>query len=118
MSPRGTSGSSTSDKSIIFPIVIVAGIITLVVGLVIAVILLVGVLTPITQDVIDTTGDSNTMFGASGQICNNSVHNWSGCADAFTGVNGTISGSLITFVLIGVLVLIAGVAIYGIANRG
>lgn len=68
-----------------------AGIIALVVGLVIGVILLVGVLTPITQDVV---ADAN-----------------------FTGTNATIANNLVTFILIGVLVLVAGVAIYGMARR-
>lgn len=68
-----------------------AGIIALVVGLVIGVILLVGVLTPITQDVVASSN--------------------------FTGTNKTIADNLVTFILIGVLVLVAGVAIYGMARR-
>jgi len=95
----------------------VAGIIALVVGLVVAVILLVGILVPITSSTVSTVGDSNTLYGASGDLCNNSVSNWSGCADSFTGVNAAIGNNLITFILIGVLVLVAGVAIYGMASR-
>ena len=69
----------------------VAGIIALVVGLVVAVILMVGVLVPVTKTVVDN--------------------------QSFTGVNKTISDNLITFILIGVLVLIAGIAIYGMTRR-
>ena len=69
----------------------VGTIIALVVGLVVAVILLVGVLVPITED---TVAEAN-----------------------FTGTNATIADNLTTFILIGVLVLIAGVAIYGMARR-
>lgn len=68
-----------------------AGIIALVVGLVIGVILLVGVLVPITTDTVD--------------------------AQNFTGTNATIADNLTTFILIGVLVLIAGIAIYGMSRR-
>jgi uncharacterized BrkB/YihY/UPF0761 family membrane protein len=67
------------------------GIIALVIGLVIGVILLVGVLIPITSD---TVADQN-----------------------FTGTNATIADNLTTFILIGVLVLVAGVAIYGMARK-
>jgi uncharacterized protein YqhQ len=69
----------------------VAGIISLVVGLVVAVILMVGVLVPIVSTTV-----------ASGN---------------FTGVNATIANNLTTFILIGVLVLIAGIAIYGMSRR-
>jgi len=69
----------------------VAGIIALVVGLVVAVILLIGVLVPVTADVV-ATGN-------------------------FSGVNLTIANNLTTFILIGVLVLIAGVAIFGMSRR-
>jgi hypothetical protein len=69
----------------------VGGIIALVVGLVVAVILLVGVLIPITTQTVAN--------------------------QSFTGVNATIGNNLTTFILIGVLVLIAGIAIYGMANR-
>ena len=68
-----------------------AGIIALVVGLVIGVILLVGVLIPITTDTVD--------------------------AQNFSGTNATIADNLTTFILIGVLVLIAGIAIYGMSRR-
>jgi len=68
-----------------------AGIITLVVGLVIGVILLIGVLVPITTGVVGNA--------------------------AFTGTNLTIANNLVTFILIGVLVLVAGVAIYGMGRR-
>jgi hypothetical protein len=68
----------------------VGGIVALVIGLVVAVILMVGVLIPIVTNV---TG-----------------------AAAFTGVNLTIANNLTTFILLGVLVLIAGIAIYGFSN--
>ncbi len=68
-----------------------AGVIALVIGLVIGVILLVGVLVPITQDTVD--------------------------AQNFTGTNATIADNLTTFILIGVLVLVAGVAIYGMSRK-
>jgi len=68
-----------------------AGIIALVVGLVIGVILLVGVLVPITQDTVDSQN--------------------------FTGTNATIADNLTTFILVGVLVLVAGIAIYGMARK-
>lgn len=68
-----------------------AGIIALVIGLVVGVILLVGVLVPITQTVVDN--------------------------QSFTGVNKTIGDNLVTFILIGVLVLVAGVAIYGMSRK-
>lgn len=67
------------------------GIIYLVVGLVIGVILLVGVLVPVTSTVVTN--------------------------QAFTGVNATIANNLTTFILIGVLVLVAGIAMYGMARR-
>jgi hypothetical protein len=69
----------------------VAGIIGLVVGLVVAVILMIGVLVPIVADVVAN--------------------------QSFTGVNATIANNLTTFILIGVLVLIAGIAIYGMSRR-
>ena len=69
----------------------VAGIISLVVGLVVAVILMIGVLVPVVSSVV-TTGN-------------------------FTGVNATIANNLTTFILIGVLVLIAGIAIYGMSKE-
>jgi hypothetical protein len=69
----------------------VAGIIGLVVGLVVAVILMIGVLVPIVADTV-TAGN-------------------------FSGVNATIANNLTTFILIGVLVLIAGIAIYGMSRR-
>lgn len=68
-----------------------AGIIALVIGLVIGVILLVGVLVPITEDVVEN--------------------------QSFTGTNATIANNLTTFILIGVLVLVAGVAVYGMSRR-
>ena len=68
-----------------------AGVISLVIGLVIGVILLVGVLVPITSDVVTN--------------------------QAFTGTNATIANNLVTFILIGVLVLVAGVAIYGMGRK-
>lgn len=70
-----------------------AGIIALVVGLVIGVILLVGVLIPVTEGVVDT---ANFTAGST---------------------NATIANNLTTFILIGVLVLVAGVAIYGMSRR-
>jgi hypothetical protein len=96
----------------------VAGIVALVVGLIVAVILLVAVLVPVTTDVVETAGNSNEFLGASGAACNNTVANWSGCASAFAGVNKTVTDNFTTFILIGVLVLIAGIAIYGMAKRG
>jgi hypothetical protein len=66
-------------------------VIALVVGLVIAVVLLVGVLVPITTQTV--------------------------AAQNFTGTNATIANNLVTFILIGILVLIAGVAIYGMGNK-
>jgi uncharacterized BrkB/YihY/UPF0761 family membrane protein len=63
------------------------GIIALVVGLVIGVILLVGVLIPITTNVVAN--------------------------QSFTGTNKTIADNLTTFILIGVLVLVAGIAYFG-----
>jgi len=66
-------------------------IVALVVGLVVAVILMIGVLIPITSTVVTN--------------------------QAFTGVNATIANNLTTFILLGVLVLIAGIAIYGFAGR-
>lgn len=69
----------------------VGTIVSLVIGLVVAVILMVGVLIPITTNVTS--------------------------AQSFTGVNLTISNNLVTFILIGVLVLIAGIAIYGLSRR-
>lgn len=67
------------------------GIIILVVGLIIGVILLVGVLVPITSS---TVADQN-----------------------FSGTNKTIGDNLVTFILIGALVLVAGIAIYGMTRK-
>jgi hypothetical protein len=69
----------------------VGTIVALVVGLIIAIILLVGVFVPILTNV---TGEQ-----------------------AFTGVNLTIANNLTTFVLLGVLVLIAGIAMFGIGRK-
>lgn len=66
-------------------------IISVVIGLVIAVVLMVGVLVPITNDVVAN--------------------------QAFTGTNATIANNLTTFILIGVLVLIAGVAMVGLGRK-
>jgi hypothetical protein len=68
-----------------------SAIIALVISLVIGVILLIGVLVPITQSTV-TTGN-------------------------FTGVNSTIANNLVTFILIGVLVLVAGIAIFGMSRK-
>lgn len=68
-----------------------AGIIYLVVGLVVGVILLVGVLLPVTSGVVT---DAN-----------------------LTGTNKTIGDNLTTFILIGTLVLVASIAVYGMAGR-
>ena len=67
------------------------GIIYLVVGLVIGVILLVGVLVPITTTVVAN--------------------------QSFTGTNLTIANNLVTFILIGVLVLVASISVYGMARK-
>lgn len=67
------------------------GIIFLVVSLVIGVILLVGVLVPITQS---TVTDAN-----------------------LTGTNATIASNLVTFILIGVLVLVASISVYGMSRK-
>jgi uncharacterized membrane protein len=75
----------------------VGGIVALVIGLVVAVILLIGVLIPIMTAVVGT----NSTTGQN-----------------FTGVNATIAFNLTTFVMLGVLVLIAGIAVYGFANKG
>jgi hypothetical protein len=74
----------------------VGGIVMLVVGVVIAAILLIGVLVPIITTVVGT----NSTTGQN-----------------FTGVNLTIAQNLTTFVLLGVLVLIAGVAMFGLSRR-
>ena len=63
------------------------GIVAVVIGLVVGVILLVGVLVPITTQVVAN--------------------------QTFTGTNKTIADNLTTFILIGVLVLIAGLAYFG-----
>ena len=68
-----------------------SGIIMLVVGLVIGIILLIGVLVPITTNVVAN--------------------------QSFTGVNKTIGDNLTTFILIGALVLVAGIAIYGFSRK-
>lgn len=67
------------------------GIVYLVVGLVIGMVLLIGVLVPITQNVVAN--------------------------QAFTGINATIANNLVTFILIGSLVLVASIALVGMANR-
>ena len=69
----------------------VGTIIALVIGLVVSVIMMIGVLVPITTNVTGGQG--------------------------FTGVNLTISNNLVTFILIGVLVLIASVSIYGLSRK-
>ena len=63
------------------------GIVAVVIGLVVGVILLVGVLVPITTSTVSSQN--------------------------FTGTNKTIADNLTTFILIGVLVLIAGLAYFG-----
>jgi uncharacterized BrkB/YihY/UPF0761 family membrane protein len=67
------------------------GIVALVIGLVIGVVLLVGVLIPITTN---TVADQN-----------------------FTGTNATIANNLTTFILIGVLVLVASIAYFGFNRK-
>lgn len=67
------------------------GIIYLVVGLVVGVILLVGVLLPVTTT---TVASAN-----------------------LSGTNATIGNNLSTFILIGALVLTASIAVYGMAGR-
>lgn len=66
-------------------------IVTAVIALIVAVILLIGVFVPILTNV---TGDQG-----------------------FTGVNLTISNNLVTFVLLAVLVMIAGLAVMGFRSR-
>ena len=68
-----------------------AGIVVLVVGIIIGIILLVAVAVPITKSTVTSAN--------------------------LTGVDATIGGNLTTFLLIGALVLIAGVAIYGMMGR-
>ena len=69
------------------------GIIVLVVGLVLGVVLLIGVLVPITQSTVTT---ANFTAGST---------------------NATIANNLVTFILIGALVLVAGIAIFGMARK-
>ena len=66
-----------------------AGLAAAAVGVVILVILMIGVAVPITTNVINN--------------------------QAFTGVNLTIAQNLVTFILLSVLVVIAGLAIAGFA---
>jgi hypothetical protein len=95
----------------------VGSIVALVVGLIVAVILLVAVLVPTITSTLSTAGNSNSYLGASGAACNNTVANWSGCSSAFSGVNHTISTNFVTFVLVGVLVLVASIAIFGMSRK-
>lgn len=69
------------------------GIIVLVVGLAIGIILLLGVLIPITTSSVTT---ANFTAGST---------------------NATIANNLVTFILIGALVLVAGLAIYGMSRK-
>ena len=69
------------------------GIIVLVVGLVLGVVLLIGVLVPITQSTVTT---ANFTAGST---------------------NATIASNLVTFILIGALVLVAGIAIFGMSRK-
>lgn len=62
-------------------------IVAVVIGLVVGIILLIGVLVPITTSVVAN--------------------------QSFTGTNKTIADNLTTFILIGALVLIAGLAYFG-----
>jgi predicted small integral membrane protein len=68
-----------------------AGIIAIVIGLVIGVVLLIGVLVPITSETVD--------------------------AQNFSGTNATIADNLTTFILIGALVLVAGIAYFGMSRK-
>jgi uncharacterized BrkB/YihY/UPF0761 family membrane protein len=70
-----------------------AGIVVLVVSLVLGVILLIGVLVPITQSTVTT---ANFTAGST---------------------NATIANNLVTFILVGALVLVAGIAIYGLSRK-
>lgn len=67
------------------------GIVALVVGLVIGMVLLIGVLVPVTASTVTSQN--------------------------FTGTNATIANNLTTFILIGALVLVAGIAVYGWGHR-
>lgn len=67
------------------------GIVYLVVGLVLGIVLLIGVLVPITSSTVS--------------------------AQNFTGTNATIANNLVTFILVGALVLVAGLAIYGMSRK-
>lgn len=69
-----------------------AGIVVVVIGVIIGVILLVGVTVPITKSVVSSAN--------------------------LTGTDATIAAYLPTFLLVGALVLIAGVAIFGMGRRG
>lgn len=78
------------------------GIVIIVIGVIIGIILIVGVGVPITKSVLlqsNITGDPN----------NASV--------VRTGVDATIGTYLTTFLMIGGLVLIAGIAIFGLVMR-
>ena len=93
------------------------GIIYLVVGLVIGVIMLVGVLIPITSSVVTQSGNTTSFLGTgAGQPCNAAINN-SLCQQAYTGVNAAVTSNLVTFILIGVLVLLAGISIYGMSQK-
>lgn len=67
------------------------GMIALVVGLVVGIILLIGVLVPITSQTVE---DQN-----------------------FSGTNATIGDNLTTFILIGALVLVASIAYFGMRGK-
>ena len=67
------------------------GIVGVVVGLVVGIILLVGVLVPITTTVVAN--------------------------QSFTGTNKTIADNFVTFILIGGLVLIAGLVYFGMGRK-
>lgn len=68
-----------------------AGIVVLIVGIIIGIILIVGVAVPVVR---------NTVTSAN-----------------LTGTDATIGNNLTTFLLVGALVLIAGLAIFGLGRK-
>lgn len=68
-----------------------AGIVVIVIGVIVGIILIVGVAVPIVKSVVSSSN--------------------------LTGTDATIGTYLTTFLLIGALVLIAGIAIFGLVAR-
>lgn len=90
-------------------------IVALSLGLIVGIILLVAVLVPITTTTIKQAANTSAYLGSGyNETGTNSPYYTR--SESFSGVQGVITSNFVTFILIGTLVLVAGIAMYGMTR--